>query len=319
MTCPDYDLCSECQPKGIHSHHQFKTISKPTRSGRCPFSGRHRGPHGGLRHGAGWRHYMRNNHHHQPSSTGTEQASTSAESSAQRPNPLHETLNNFLPYLANSMPIVNDPEQLKSVGEYLKQFLDPFGIDVSYYVDNISKASEASKNAKESEKPKTSENATTAQQSENLMETLEKPISTEVLTPTVVEKSTVTARSSSSMDSADQVTTSSMITSTTTTTATSAVAASAPVKESSPYEAAANALKSVIEKNDADVSAKESLITEDSGFNLVDIEKELKFINCVEQLRAMGYTDDAGWLTRLVIAKDGNINAVLDSLHPIRN
>lgn len=42
-----------------------------------------------------------------------------------------------MPHIASSIPTVYNQEQLKNVGEYLKQFLDPFGIDVSYYVDSL--------------------------------------------------------------------------------------------------------------------------------------------------------------------------------------
>lgn len=92
----------------------------------------------------------------------------------------------------------------------------------------------------------------------------------------------------------------------------------------SPFEAAAIALKSVLDKEKEQEIEKISLPSvnkkneenEDSGFNLIDIEKEMKLIQCVEQLKSMGYTDDAGWLTRLVIAKEGNINAILDALQP---
>lgn len=97
----------------------------------------------------------------------------------------------------------------------------------------------------------------------------------------------------------------------------------------SPFEAAASALKSVMEKpNAGDVGEAAPVVRtitvplneqEYNGFNLVDMEKEIKFINCIEQLKTMGYSDDGGWLTRLVIAKDGNIHAVLDTLHPSKN
>ena len=52
------------------------------------------------------------------------------------------------------------------------------------------------------------------------------------------------------------------------------------------------------------------------GFSLIEIDKELKIIRAIEHLNSMGYTDDGGWLTRLVSAKNGNINAVLDAITP---
>lgn len=117
----------------------------------------------------------------------------------------------------------------------------------------------------------------------------------------------------------------------TTTTATSTIP-SAPLVPSmhSPFHAAASALQSVVENpasGSGDVASVKSTASavsmrpdqEFNGFNLIDMEKEIKFINCIEQLKNMGYADDGGWLTRLVISKDGNIHAVLDSLHPSKN
>ena len=36
----------------------------------------------------------------------------------------------------------------------------------------------------------------------------------------------------------------------------------------------------------------------------------------VAQLRSMGYEDEGGWLTELVKAKKGNVERVLEALHP---
>jgi len=52
------------------------------------------------------------------------------------------------------------------------------------------------------------------------------------------------------------------------------------------------------------------------GFNMVDMEKELKIMRAVSQLKEMGFTDENNWLTALVTSKDGNINQVLDTIAP---
>lgn len=36
----------------------------------------------------------------------------------------------------------------------------------------------------------------------------------------------------------------------------------------------------------------------------------------VAQLKSMGYEDDGGWLTELVKAKKGDVDRVLEALHP---
>jgi hypothetical protein len=98
-----------------------------------------------------------------------------------------------------------------------------------------------------------------------------------------------------------------------------AVSPKEPVTVASPYEVAANELKKMLEKEEAANGLKIGEDAEDSGFNLVDIEKELKIIKALEQLRAMGYSDDGGWLTRLASTKGGNLNAILDAISPFGN
>lgn len=360
ILCRDYDLCSDCRQKGIHSEHAFIPITKPER--RCTFSGKHRGFH---KHA--WKHRFFPNHnffqhqqqHQQQQSQQQNQSTSDASSStSRRDNPLQDTLNNFLPYIANSIPIVNDPEQLKSVGEYLKQFFDPFGIDVSYYVDNInsmrgasattSNATSASASTSEAAaaaataatKEETPVNKADTQTTDDLMETAsaaseaEKTLNSEILIPSMtplpssIEITPLVPSAPIKQDLIDLK--------------SKEETAPANVANTSPFELAANALKnnqapkeensmasvaaatvaSSVTTTTTSTSSSSSKTTRNNdetnedGFNLVDIEKELKFINCIEQLRSMGYNDDAGWLTRLVIAKEGNINAVLDSLHP---
>lgn len=114
--CPDYDLCEGCYEKKLHPEHDMAKLTRPNVfRGKCPYAGRNRGVYGNC---------------HRPNQ--------------QQFSSLQESLNNIIPNIANNIPVVNNTEQLKHFGEYLKQFLDPFGIDVDYYVDRNSK-SEAKK------------------------------------------------------------------------------------------------------------------------------------------------------------------------------
>jgi hypothetical protein len=248
-----------------------------------------------------------------------------------------------MPHIANSIPIVSDPEQLKNVGEYLKQFLDPFGIDVSYYVDSLSRnataasgatAAPAAASASSSTEEEAKKESTTTSTTTTPMETTTTTTTTTVHhNNDVLKPTTTTTVEETIVSSANDTTTPVKEDLIDLKQSSTTLSASAPLPSSeditSPFEFAANALKQVVENPSmssvtviptikaSDLQQKKE--EEFQGFNLVDMEKEIRFINCIEQLKSMGYNDDAGWLSRLVIAKDGNINQVLDSLHPSKN
>jgi sequestosome 1 len=280
--CKDYDLCQACEAKGVHKEHAFAKISRP--GGRCPFSGRHRyGMFGNRCRRAG----------------GNMPTSQSFQ----------ETMNNFVPLITNNIPIVNDPEQLKNFGEFMKQFLDPFGIDVDYYVSKAAesaagKKDEAKKSEEESSASTSTNAAATAPTAESTAE------KTDLLTGSKIEDKT---HEQKQHEAASMLSPESIFIPVISAIASNGKETPMSVDTRSPFEVAADALKLKIDEN-AKVAA--GGVEEDSGFNLIDIEKELRYINSIEQLKLMGYNDEGGWLTRLVIAKDGNINAVLDALNP---
>jgi hypothetical protein len=92
----------------------------------------------------------------------------------------------------------------------------------------------------------------------------------------------------------------------TTTTSSSSTSTSSSTINSNPIPSAA----SISETPETSISN----LQEDDGFNMVDIEKEVKIMNAVQSLKSMGFDDENNWLTSLVTAKDGKINDVLDAL-----
>lgn len=319
--CPDYDLCGECEAKALHREHPLTKISRPMGGGmRCPYmGGRHqRGPCGGGRGGAS----SRRPYHH-----GFGSGSMSFQ----------ESLNNILP----NIPIVNDQEQLKKFGEYMKGLLDPFGIDVDYFISQ----NEQQKKKNEEEKATARDKSATEKKDEEMPpETAESTIKKEepkdLLTGSRVETASaaIATAATTSLTPEQSEPVIRVLTPQTSPTAPPSAAALLTATLN-PFEQAASALKAKIDEpitngsDDSMKSVNSSFLNSpsksnsttamthqdeetDNGFNLVDIEKELRYINSVEQLKAMGYTDDSGWLTRLVIAKNGNINAVLDALNP---
>ena len=312
--CPDFDLCSACKAKSMHSEHEFTEISKPLRyfpdwatPPTYPFPSAAGGAHRFHHFGRGGHHHR---HHHKQCHTekqpqqpdeAKQQEQQKPTNSQQPPNmahQLHQTINDFIPYLTSNIPHVADQEHLKNLGEHMKNLLHPFGIDVSYYM--------GSKSTEHAQTP----TSTTA---------------TATATATAESRPTTTTEQSAN-PTASQT---GMETNETELEKEPLLSASAPPKDASPspYDVAAEALKKMVVSEDAAVSAKAATATSSAAavsvagadaeeFNLVDVDYEIRIVNAIEQLRAMGYGDENGWLTRLATSKRGDINAVLDALKP---
>jgi hypothetical protein len=227
----------------------------------------------------------------------------------------------FPQFAASSVPFTSEA-QLKSFGENLRKILDPLGIDVSYYVDGMinaglerpkqtsaspaeeTKQAEAKKTAAASENTTTTDTSVTEKtirRSESMVEDVEP-----VVTPKQASSILIEPVQMSQIETGELID------------------LSKSVNSQAPYESAINALKDVAASYEsaavpsAPAADKiDSMMVDD--FNLVDIENELKIIKTIETLKTMGYSDDGGWLTRLVSAKGGNINKVLDAISPNQN
>lgn len=316
LTCIDYDLCETCKAKGTHSQHEMKPIQKPKFSGgSCP--GRRFGPFGKRNGAFGPRHGP----HHGPHGS------------------MQDMFNAFIPNIATNIPMASNPEQLKNIGECLKNFLDPFGIDVSYYVDNMKKAQDEETKKDQEAKPTEQKTPTAEKETEKPSEKTANLLDQHLrqhhhhhrhhqhhLSENESEVEKVSP--STSRNSLDESTFDVIMTPTVSPASAPSPVASQAISgpateveliqlvEQTPFESAAEALRKVVENENSDFEKKEPTTAEDSGFNLVDIEKELRIIRSIEQLKQMGYGDEGGWLTRLVSTKNGNINAVLDTISP---
>lgn len=333
--CADYDLCEECNGKDLHKEHVMNKITRPL---GCMFGGQRRGA---------WKN--------RGGACGPKGYAAGNEKRCHQNGPFQQFMKDFggLPqYAAGNMPFVSDPEQLKSFGENLKKILDPLGIDVSYYVDVMTTAGKdksKTEEAKTAEAKKKDEEAKTAEakkKKEEAKTTASTTSSTTTTTTTTTSQVTEPAATEETIRRSESIMDESLIvdntepivtpkTSSSIQIDTASTSKAGPVETAelidlsksvnpmAPYESAINALKTVSaayessESQSPSAPAVDSMMVDD--FNLVDIADELKIIKTIETLKTMGYSDDGGWLTRLVSAKAGNINKVLDAISPNRS
>lgn len=120
MVCPDYDLCDPCEKKGLHPEHDMMKITSPLQG---PFCGN--GPHGFVPppHFRRWmQRFMKRWHNrNQPGSCDPNEA------------PMEEEPNQ------GNHEETSEDEYLRTVGESVQAMLDPFGIDVAVDIENHGK------------------------------------------------------------------------------------------------------------------------------------------------------------------------------------
>jgi len=263
----------------------------------------------------------------------------------------------FLPNLQSRMTEATSVEQLKNAGEFVKNMLGPMGIDVDYYVDNFNKqmatAANGSTQEKEKEKEKEKKQETEAKAKEDKETTTVKNNKSEkeeevkekmknetpLIDIEILGTSEEDSVTSKKPEEKEKAVIEPMVT----------IENTEPVS----FEKASQQLKSMMNQinnqekqeqpsapkveeeeekkkeeenmagNDvASASTSQSTrqsVEEVDDFNMVDISEEMKIIDTLEKLATMGYSDEGGWLTRLVSAKHGHLNAVLDAISPKNN
>lgn len=189
-----------------------------------------------------------------------------------------------------------DADQFKRLGESIKAFLDPFDIYVDYYVDNWGKRK--AEEAKKDEKKQENESADVQMDNVVIKEEVE---------PTEEQAGAATNATNQAAANA---------TNQTAPAANASETPSAPVQTNSLMNTS-NLMSFDNIQND-EPKKKPLEMNNDidlSSFNMVDMDKETQIIKTIDQLKMMGFSDDSGFLTRLVTAKEGNMNAVLDALN----
>lgn len=289
MTCPDYDLCATCEASGIHKEtgHEFSKM-EGSRCTRGFGGGMFGGPRGGCHRRRGFGGAFGGPHHHQQQQQQTSAGLPGA---------------NVFADLGQYIPIVNNPEELKRLGQHLKTWLEPFGVDVDYFVDNLPKPPATSEEGKKAE-------TSAAAASAAGPATAPAPAPTQASTSAAAESTVPNTSSLNESEPMDQ------------TPKTEEKKENGPVDN--PFLQVINMMKNYgIQTENDRASAPATSMTAppapaEDGFVTLDTEteKEIKCIRAIESLKQMGYGDDGGWLTRIVVAKEGNINAVLDAIAP---
>jgi sequestosome 1 len=203
----------------------------------------------------------------------------------QRAHPNMFGFQNMFGNIQSSLSSMNDPEHLKKLGDLLKKtlspVLDPLGVDVDYYVDTVTKKEEPAK-----------QNATNQTKMD---------FETEIKKESTASSLITDAKTAS--------------TSTTTTSIGTQQMNDYPLYKPL-YPHPTPSMPSIITSSINTTNSLPKPNEDVDGFNMVDMDKELKIMRAVSQLKEMGFTDENNWLTALVTSKDGNINQVLDTIAP---
>ncbi|XP_061473308.1 sequestosome-1 isoform X2 [Rhineura floridana] len=304
--CPDYDLCSACEGKGIHKEHNMIMFQSPL------FHPLEWLPRGRwlrkMKHGVppfpwmqGWGHPCPARQCQNP---GQAQDSTTPQSAA----PEQDSGNKS-----------QDPNVtfLKNVGESVAAFLSPLGIEVDIDVEHEGQRSKVSPAESSSEKCNSNPRSDSSDQSKSEAISKNKPASdADALTdqlqemlvyspPTQMEVenhlSQETAESSSSGADEDWTHLSS--------------------KEVDPSTGELQSLQMVDTDNPSSLNPAETPantgptgLREAALYPHLPPEADPRLIESLSQMLSMGFSDEGGWLTHLLHSKSYDIGAALDAI-----
>lgn len=321
LVCPDYDLCSACNAKGIHVQHPLIRIADPDEHGwRMHVYGGHPwaamfGPHGWARnwgrgggggrrgfggHGRQWPsppHHHRHHHHqaHQQAQQQQQQQQQSPAAEGGNGSGAGVDGRGDFSQLANSGAIF-----LKEVGETVAAALTNLGIDVDVDVEHPGDGSRqrvpnpAQPPCPQNEKEEETKDKETEPEIQEIH-----PKPTEEVTRSEAVKATESPRSESPKEwqmveggeeEDDGITIERVV--------YPSVPATAPQPPPPPPPSA----------NGQATAAETAPKTQHHPDPMIH--------HAVEHMLAMGFTNEGGWLTQLLELKHGNISAALDALGP---
>lgn len=303
--CPDYDLCSTCEGKGLHKEHNMIMFPSPFHQLEWLLQGRWLRK---MRHGVspfpwmqGWRHPCRA---HQQQNSGEAQASTSSQSDA----PERETASNQA-----QDPNVNF---LKDVGESIAAFLSPLGIEVDIDVEHEGQRSKVSPAQPSSEKSCSKPNSPSEQTKPEASPESNPDINDALVNqmqemivcspPAQMEEENILSQEqieSSGSSAGDEdwthLSSKEVDPSTGELQSLQMVEADSP-RSLNPVEAPANV---------GPTGLREAAI-----YPHLPPEADPRLIESLSQMLSMGFSDTGGWLTHLLHSKNYDIGAALDAI-----
>ncbi|KAM7162833.1 sequestosome-1 isoform 1-T1 [Macrochelys suwanniensis] len=312
--CPDYDLCSTCEGKGIHKEHNMIMFQSPLLNpfewfprGRWLRKMRHRVPPFAWIHGWG--------HPGPATSCGNpEQDSGQAQASAapQNPDPEQEAF--------NSQP-QDHVTFLKNVGESVAAMLSPLGIEVDIDVEHGGQKSKVTPTCPSSQKSdsepggsSTSQNGQTKPEGSSKELVTERDDSiTEQMQEMVIEPPS-THMEDSNFLSQEQGESNSSAGGDEDWTHLSSKEVDPSTGELQSLQIPETQGPSSLDPFQVPPRPGPTGLREAALYPYLPPEADPRLIESLSQMLSMGFSDDGGWLTRLLQAKKCDIGAALDTI-----
>lgn len=287
LQCEDYDLCEACHAKKTHEQHDMLKLVNPGNRPIWSFPGWRRL----------WKHCARTqmgsrSHHHgwghrRGAARGAEASDAEPSGAEASPPPCEGAPPQGAAGDAFTAARAQYHELLNGIGDTIANLLDPLGINVAYHVDTGART-------------QTGTEASTQPETTGAPSTEKKDSATEPMD---------TASSAASVPDASGADT--KTTETAPAARTSAVGIMTPLypavqePDVSYGWTVVNPADSSPRPNDASAPVE----------NVADPRIE----SALSQMVSMGFNNEGGWLRQLLEVKQGDIGAVLESLHPTRH
>ncbi|XP_030044472.1 sequestosome-1-like isoform X1 [Microcaecilia unicolor] len=297
--CPDYDLCSTCEAKGIHKEHNMISFQSPLvhpmewfARGRWLRKMKHGFPPAAWMQAWGF-----------PMAGYTCRNTSQAQPGAQPPNPPTEQAST-----SNNQAQEANVSFLKNVGESVAAMLSPLGIEVDIDVEHGGKRSKVTPSQPNTEAKDSQPNSTSTDQSKGngatggaSMETesiAQRMRDIELNSPMQLDKDQSDRGSCCSGGDDDWTHLS--------------------PKEVDPSTGELQSMQLLADKpnslDPAQLSSQPVGLREAAVYPHLPPEADPRLIESLSQMLSMGFSDEGGWLTRLLQEKNCNIGEALDAI-----